>query len=84
MERKVRKKILKIRDTHGGSLEIQVLKSNNEIAEDLIWLHVKRGGKKGEETGFVMQPWEARDIIHGLFLAIDYIIEKYKLEKWKL
>ena len=75
------KRIYRIRDKFGGMIEVQVLEQNNKVPEDLIWLHFKVGKK---ENGFVMKPSEARDIIQGLFLAIDYIIEKYKLEKFKV
>jgi len=76
------KKIWRERDKYGGIIEVQVLDRNNKIPEDLIWLHLKQKGEK--EAGFVMKPDEARIIICGLFLAIDYIIEQYKLEKFKV
>jgi len=40
--------------------------------------------KKRIEDGWVMTPSEARIVIQGLFLAIDYIIEKYHLEKFRI
>jgi hypothetical protein len=76
------KRIWRERDKHGGMIEIQVLDRNNKVPEDLIWLHLKRKGEK--EAGFVMKPDEARTISCGLFLAVDYIIEQYKLEKFKV
>ena len=77
------KRIWRERDKEGGGLEIQVLRSNNEIPEDLIWLHVRRGKGKKNEVGFTMKPWEAHSIIRGLFLAIDYIYDKYGLEHFR-
>ena len=62
-------------------IEVQVLASNKKVPEDLVWLHFK---KKGEENGWAMKPDESRCVIHGLFLAIDYIIEQYKLEKFRV
>jgi len=76
------KRIWRQRDKYGGMIEVQILDRNNKVPEDLIWLHLKRKGEK--ETGFVMKPDEARTIICGLFLAIDYIIEQYKLERFKV
>ena len=76
------KKIFRVKDNYGGMIEVQVLDRNNKVAEDLIWLHWKRKGEK--ENGCVMKPDEARFMIQGLFLAIDFIIEKYKLEKFKI
>ena len=40
--------------------------------------------KKRIEDGWAITPWEARIIIQGLFLALDYIIEQYKLEKFRI
>jgi len=76
------KRIWRQRDKYGGMIEVQILDRNNKIPEDLIWLYLKRKGEK--EMGFVMKPDEARTIICGLFLAIDYIIEQYKLERFKV
>ena len=76
------KRIWRQRDKYGGMIEVQILDRNNKIPEDLIWLHLKGKGEK--EMGFVMKPDEARTIICGLFLAIDYIIEQYKLERFKV
>jgi len=76
------KRIWRQRDKYGGMIEVQILDRNNKVPEDLIWLHLKRKGEK--EMGFVMKPDEARTIICGLFLAIDYIIEQYKLERFKV
>ena len=75
------KKIYRIRDNFGGMIEVQVLTRNNKVPEDLIWLHFK---KKDGEDGWLMKPDEARCVIQGLFLAIDYIIEQYKLERFKI
>ena len=77
------KRIYRIKDELGGYIEVQLLNRNNEVAEDLIWLHVKNGKTK-EENGISMKPEEARVIIHGLFLAIDEIIEQYKLERFEI
>ena len=75
------KRIFRQKDKKGNFIEVQILDRNNEVAEDLIWLHWK---KEKDENGLVMKPCEARIIIAGLFLAIDYIIEEYKLEKFKV
>ena len=77
------KRIYRIRDKFGGVIEVFVLDQNSKVPEDLIWLHFKTKKLK-KENGWVMKPDEARSVIHGLFLAIDYIIEKYKLEKFKV
>ena len=76
------KRIWRERDKFGGCFEVYVLDRNNEIAEDLIYVRMKR--KKEKEIGFCIQPWEARSLIAGLFLAIDEIIEQYKLEKFEI
>jgi len=76
------KRVWRTRDKFGGSFEVYVLDRNNEIAEDLIYVRMKR--EKEKEIGFCIQPWEARNLIAGLFLAIDEIIEQYKLEKFKI
>ncbi len=80
------KKIYKITDKNGSFIEVQLLNRNNEIPEDLIWLHCKKKKDKKwiDEWGVCIKPDEARIIIHGLFLAIDQIIEDYKLEKFKV
>jgi len=81
------KPIYRVRDKFGGMIEVQVLDRNNKVPEDLIWLHFKsrkKKGKKRQEDGMVLKPDEARMVIQGLFLALDYIIEQYKLEKFKL
>ena len=78
------KRIWRERDKHGGFLEVQVLDRNNEVPEDLIWLHVRSGKNKKNENGISMKPWEALSIIRGLFLAIDYIYDKYGLEHFKV
>lgn len=80
------KKIYKITDKTGSFIEIQLLDRNNKVPEDLIWLHGQKWKRKKmvNEWGITMKPDEARIIIHGLFLAIDQIIEDYKLEKFKI
>lgn len=78
------KKIYRERDKFGGLLEVQVLRRNSDVPEDLIWLHVKRGKSKRNEVGFTMKPWEAHSIIRGLFLAIDYIYDEYQLYKFRV
>ena len=75
------KRVYRVRDNRGAMIEVRVLARNNRVPEDLIWLHFK---KKGEESGWTMRPDEARYVIHGLFLAVDYIIEQYHLEDFKL
>jgi hypothetical protein len=76
------KRIWRSKDKHRNSIEIYVLERNNKVPEDLIYLRIKQFKKR--EFGIVMQPWEARNVIAGLFLAIDEIIEQYKLEKFKI
>ena len=76
------KRIYRVRDDFGGKIEVYLLNKNNKVPEDLIWLHIKRKGV--EEVDLTMKPDEARYIIHALFLAIDAIIDKYKLEKFKV
>jgi len=81
------KKIYRVRDKFGGMIEVQVLDRNNKVPEDLIWLHCKSRKKKGEkrqEGGMIFEPDEARIVIQGLFLALDYIIEQYHLEDFKI
>ena len=83
------KRIYRINDKVGGFIEVQILKRNNEVPEDLIWLHVGSVSKKGkekilEENGISMKPMEAHKIICGLHIALDYIIDEYKLEKFKV
>jgi len=82
MEINKMKRVLRFRDKYGGAIEVYVLERNNQVAEDLIYVRMKRGGEK--EIGFVVKPDEARIIMDGLFLAIDDIIEQYKLEKFKV
>ena len=77
------KRIYRVRDKFGGMIEVQVLDKNNKVPEDLIWLHCKTKKPK-QESGMIFKPDEARMVIQGLFLAIDYIIEQYKLEKFKV
>ena len=76
------KRIWRTKDKFGGLLAVYVLDRNNQVAEDLIYVRLKR--RREKEIGFCIQPWEAREIIAGLFLAIDEIIEQYKLEKFKI
>lgn len=76
------KRIWRERDKYGGKIEIYVLDRNNKVPEDLIYVRMRR--RKEKEIGFVIQPWEARSLIAGLFLAVDDIIEQYKLEKFKV
>ena len=79
------KRVYRIRGRNSfKGIEVFVLDRNNKISEDLIWLHFFNKKNKKEENGIVMKPDEARYIIQGLFLAIDYIIEQYKLEKFKV
>lgn len=79
------KRVHRKTDKFGGFIEVQVLKRNNEVPEDIIWLHV--GSVKDKiltENGISMKPWEAHDIICGLHKALDYIIDTYKLNKFKV
>jgi len=77
------KPIFRVTDKYGGMIEVQVLDRNNKVPEDLIWLHCK-ATKPKREDGLIFKPDEARIVIQGLFLALDYIIEQYKLEKFKI
>ena len=76
------KRIWRERDKVGGCFEVYVLERNNQVTEDLIYVRMKRDGEK--EIGFCIQPWEARSLIAGLFLAIDEIIEQYHLEDFRI
>ena len=76
------KNIFRVRDNFGGVIQVMLLEGNSEVPEDLIYVRLKR--RKEKEVGFIVKPCEARYIIHGLFLAIDQIIEDYKLEKFKI
>lgn len=76
------KKIFRATDKYGGSFEVMVLDGNIKVPEDLIYVRFKR--KKEKEVGFMVQPWEAWYLVDGLFLAVDYIIDKYRLEKFKV
>ena len=77
------KRIYRVRDKFGGMIEVQILDRNNKVPEDLIWLHCKTKKPK-QEDGMIFKPDEARMVIQGLFLALDDIIEQYKLEKFKI
>ena len=72
------KRVFRIKDAYGGYIEVHVLKHNNEVPEDLIWLHFKKGD--GEENGWCMSTGEAILISEGLLSAVNtlktYIIPK--------
>ena len=76
------KRIWREKDKEGGFIEIQLLEGNIKESEDIIWLHCKRKGEK--EVGITITPFEAELIIGGLFLVVNEVIRKYKLEKFKL
>jgi len=76
------KKIWSVSDKQGGLIEVNLLKRNNNVSEDLIYLRFKT--KKEGESGWCMRPDEALHVIRGLYLAIDEIAERYNLKKFKI
>ena len=84
------KRVFRERDKYGGLLEVNILDSNSETPNDLIYVRLRRaktkkGKRKGveKEIGFCMTAWEAFDLMRGLFLGIDEIIERFNLESFK-
>ena len=78
------KRLWQDKDKEGNSIEVHIMDGNSKVPEDLIYLVVKKKKWKKKEWGIVMTPYEARTIIAGLFLAIDEIIDRFKLEKFKV
>ena len=65
------KKVFKFKDDYGGYVEVSVLNHNNQVSEDLIWLHLCKSDK--EEMGFCMTTAEAVIISEGLLKAVNKI-----------
>ena len=60
-------KVFSKKDRGKGFIEVYILEHNNQVSEDLIWLHMK--GK--EEGGFCMTTGEAVLIAEGLLKAVN-------------
>ena len=63
------KRVFKVKDDYGGYIEVQVLEHNNQVAEDLIWLHLKKSD--GEEYGLSTTTGEAVLMAEGLLRGVN-------------